>query len=171
MAIDSMRILVQAPMRVIAFCLTSFKGAKQAMGLCSRRMLTGVSEGGGTPHQARCQCPLCPLWYCAAWRKAGLPLDRLHEAHGSIHHLQCTSPGACSAGRWEPKVRRWEPSGGRVPVDEASLRVAESELPRCPHGCGALARPNVYMFDDDRWVSHRADEQVGKGHPGPPGLL
>lgn len=111
--------------------------------------------------------PPLPVWYRAAWRKAGLSSDRLHEAHGSIHHLQCTSPGACSAGRWVPKVRRWEPSGGRIPVDESSLRVAESELPRCPHGCGALARPNVYMFDDDRWVGHRADEQVGKGHPEP----
>lgn len=94
-----------------------------------------------------------------AWRKAGLPQDRLHEAHGSIHHLQCTAPAACSAGQWVSKVRRWEPSGGRVPVDEATLRVPEASLPRCPHGCGALARPNVYMFDDDLWVSHRADEQ------------
>lgn len=95
----------------------------------------------------------------AAWRKAGFPADRIHEAHGSIHHLQCSAPEKCCAGRWVSKVRRFAPAEGLFPVDPVSLRVAEAALPRCPHGCGALARPNVYMFDDETWVSHRADEQ------------
>lgn len=33
-----------------------------------------------------------------------------------------------------------------------------SPLPRCPH-CGALARPNVLMFNDNRFVYGRTTEQ------------
>jgi len=114
---------------------------------------------------ARCGCAVQP-GAKPDCRQAGFMRHMGVSTTSNVHLLE-----PALWGEREPKVRRWEPCGGRVPVDEATLRVAESEIPRCPHGCGALARPNVYMFDDDRWVSHRADEQVGKGHPGPPGLL
>jgi NAD-dependent SIR2 family protein deacetylase len=34
-------------------------------------------------------------------------------------------------------------------------------LPTCPH-CGALARPNVLMFNDGRWVDGRTEAQYGR---------
>lgn len=45
-------------------------------------------------------------------------------------------------------------------VDTASMEMT-SPLPRCPH-CGALARPNVLMFNDYRFVYDRTTEQRGR---------
>lgn len=82
------------------------------------------------------------------FQKAGFPDDRVFECHGSIHHLQCAVP--C-----RPAV--WPADDVRVDVDEATIR-ARSEPPGCPH-CGGIARPNVLMFDDWKWVPDRTDEQ------------
>lgn len=79
---------------------------------------------------------------------AGFDDDAILECHGSIHHLQCTSP-CCFA--------IWEAWGIDVEVDEERLRAA-SKLPSCPH-CGSLARPNVLMFGDWSWVSDRSGAQ------------
>ncbi|MGM1060923.1 SIR2 family NAD-dependent protein deacylase [Saccharothrix sp. Mg75] len=76
------------------------------------------------------------------FQEAGLP--HVAEVHGSIHHLQCTTP--CTAEVW--------PNTEDVTVDPATVR-ATSALPTCPR-CGALARPNILMFGDGSWVPTRS---------------
>ncbi len=79
---------------------------------------------------------------------AGFDEDRIEECHGSLHHLQCLRP--CSQDIWE--ARAVEPD-----IDETQFR-ARDPLPRCPR-CGALARPNVLMFNDWDWIPHRTRQQ------------
>lgn len=79
---------------------------------------------------------------------AGLPERSLLEVHGSVHRHQCTTP--CSDLVWVAGEPAFE-------IDLTSLRAA-GELPRCPR-CGALARPNVLMFNDWDWVDVVAREQ------------
>ncbi len=83
------------------------------------------------------------------FQRAGFPEEEVVECHGSIHHLQCTRP--CSDDIWPA------PAGLRVDVDQDTMR-ARPPLPRCPR-CGALARPNVLMFGDGRWVPDRTAAQ------------
>lgn len=80
------------------------------------------------------------------FQKAGFTEDRMMEVHGSIHHLQCTTP--CTRGIWENRET--------IPVDEATMRAGH--IPRCIH-CGAVARPNILMFGDYGWVSDRTARQ------------
>lgn len=80
------------------------------------------------------------------FQKAGFAPERVLEVHGSIHHLQCTSP--CDERIW--------PNEERFDVDEATMR--SRQVPRCP-GCGAVARPNILMFGDQTWVERRSAEQ------------
>jgi NAD-dependent SIR2 family protein deacetylase len=75
---------------------------------------------------------------------AGFDEDRIEECHGSLHHLQCSRP--CSQDIWEAR-------GVKPDIDEEQFRAREP-LPRCPK-CGALARPNVLMFNDWDWIPHR----------------
>jgi len=82
------------------------------------------------------------------FQRSGYPSSRIHECHGSIHHLQCTSP--CGDDIWEA-------ADVEVAVDERTFR-AQPPLPECPH-CGALARPNILMFGDWSWHAERSDEQ------------
>lgn len=82
------------------------------------------------------------------FQRAGYDGDRIVECHGSIHHLQCTLPCGDAA---------WPASGFRPVVDEQACRLL-SEPPRCPH-CGALARPNILMFNDGRWNAGRTEAQ------------
>lgn len=79
---------------------------------------------------------------------AGYDEDRIEECHGSIHHLQCTRP--CSQNIWEAR-------GMSLEVDETQFRACDP-LPHCPR-CGALARPNVLMFNDWDWIPHRTRMQ------------
>jgi NAD-dependent SIR2 family protein deacetylase len=79
---------------------------------------------------------------------AGFPERSLLEVHGSVHRRQCATP--CSDQIWEADTPTFE-------IDLAALR-AEGELPRCPH-CGAIARPNVLMFNDWGWVDIVTREQ------------
>lgn len=82
------------------------------------------------------------------FQAAGFAADRIAECHGSISHLQCTVP--CGRAIW--------PAGGlEIAVDPETFRAA-LPLPTCP-GCGALARPNVLMFNDWHWVADRTAEQ------------
>ena len=82
------------------------------------------------------------------FQKAGLGSDRIVECHGTIHRLQCAD--ACTNDTW--------PAGQFFPaVNEASCML-ENEMPTCPH-CGALARPNILMFEDWSWVSKDTDRQ------------
>ena len=82
------------------------------------------------------------------FQKAGFPAARVYECHGSIHRLQCTAN--CSGDIWFTADLRPQ-------VDEAACEWL-GELPACPR-CGALARPNVLMFDDWHWNHARSQQQ------------
>jgi NAD-dependent SIR2 family protein deacetylase len=75
-------------------------------------------------------------------------LNEVCEVHGSILHAQCTKP-CCD--------EIWSLENTEILVDETSFR-AEEPLPRCPH-CGAMARPNILMFGDAKWVLGRSLKQ------------
>jgi NAD-dependent SIR2 family protein deacetylase len=81
------------------------------------------------------------------FHKAGFSPERIVEAHGSIHHLQCSRP--CGSGIWH--------STDRISVDETSMRASEP-FPKCPK-CGKIARPNILMFGDSLWLGERSDAQ------------
>jgi NAD-dependent SIR2 family protein deacetylase len=82
------------------------------------------------------------------FQKAGFASERIVECHGSIQHLQCLA--RCTDALWAADARL-------APVDPTSGLMHEP-LPRCPH-CGALARPNVLMFNDSDWIADRSDRQ------------
>lgn len=82
------------------------------------------------------------------FQKAGFPEDRIAECHGSIHWLQCVGP--CS-----PKV--WPADEVSPVIDERTCHLI-SAMPRCP-SCGAVARPNILMFNDSQWIEERTDRQ------------
>lgn len=79
------------------------------------------------------------------FQRAGFDPLRIHECHGSIHHLQCLEP--CGDDIWS--------ADGYVPhVDTDACRLLNAP-PVCPH-CGAMARPNILMFSDGGWNEQRA---------------
>ncbi len=80
--------------------------------------------------------------------KAGFDSNHLFECHGSIHHLQCTAP--CCNTIWSAELLN--------PIIDTHHCQWLGQLPTCPN-CGGLARPNILMFGDYHWVSHRQDEQ------------
>lgn len=69
--------------------------------------------------------------------KSGLSKKHLHEAHGSIHKLQCSRP--CHRKVWEIKSLN-------VEIDYSTMNALDT-LPLCPT-CGAVSRPNIFMFGD-----------------------
>ncbi len=83
------------------------------------------------------------------FQKAGFDAGRVHECHGSIHHLQCLAP--CSDAIWE--AREFTPE-----VDAEKCRLT-NEPPLCPD-CGGLARPNILMFGDWGWIERRSARQA-----------
>ena len=82
------------------------------------------------------------------FQKAGFDTRRIVECHGSISHLQCTKP--C-------RDEIWDGHDLQITVDDETMR-AVSPLPVCPT-CGALARPNVLMFNDWNWLPNRTSGQ------------
>ncbi|MBF0135889.1 MAG: hypothetical protein H7833_15475 [Magnetococcus sp. DMHC-1] len=87
------------------------------------------------------------------FQKAGFDPECIEECHGSIEHLQCTTP-CC------PEI--WSAEATRVQVDEARFRALDP-LPRCPH-CNNLARPNILMFGDSDWLGQRTARQGERLH-------
>lgn len=79
---------------------------------------------------------------------AGCAERGVYELHGNIHRLQCVEP--CRDEVWSAELPD-------LRIDLETL-TAQGELPRCP-ACGALARPNVLMFNDGCWVDAVAREQ------------
>jgi NAD-dependent SIR2 family protein deacetylase len=79
---------------------------------------------------------------------AEFPPDLILEQHGCIHRYQCTLP--CSDALWLD-----DPPD--LDIDLEALQ-ARGTLPRCPE-CGVLARPNVMMFGDVRWVARATKVQ------------
>ncbi|MDH4449505.1 MAG: Sir2 family NAD-dependent protein deacetylase [Rhodoferax sp.] len=82
------------------------------------------------------------------FQKAGFDESNIYECHGSIHHLQCMD--GCSNHIWD--AESFKPI-----VNESTCRLI-SALPKCPQ-CDGLARPNVMMFGDGGWQSHRSQSQ------------
>ena len=81
------------------------------------------------------------------FQKAGFDGARIHEVHGSIHHLQCTVP--CGEDIW--------PCDEDVPVDVGTMRARH--LPGC-RSCRRVARPNILMFGDGAWLPGRSSAQA-----------
>ena len=85
------------------------------------------------------------------FQRAGFDEERLVECHGSIHCTQCAVP--CGGAIWS--------ADDIAPVvDEADFQAAEP-LPQCP-ACGDVARPNILMFGDARWLESRTVEQESR---------
>lgn len=80
------------------------------------------------------------------FQKAGFEDDRIHEVHGSIHWLQCSSP--CCDSIW--------PNNEQIPVDPVTMRAGH--IPRCPR-CKVVSRPNILMFGDWSWLAGRTHQQ------------
>jgi len=82
------------------------------------------------------------------FEKAGFGGQLQVECHGSIHHLQCLKN--CRPAVW--------PASEFCPEVETDSGLLLNEPPVCPH-CRALARPNIYMFDDFEWQQQRTQTQ------------
>lgn len=80
------------------------------------------------------------------FQKAGFDEGSIHEVHGSIHWLQCSTP--CSNNIWR--------NNEQIEIDEQVMRA--KKVPRCP-GCGEVSRPNILMFGDWHWIGERSQEQ------------
>lgn len=83
------------------------------------------------------------------FQKAGFLPEQVVECHGSIHQLQCTRP--CSRTIWSANNLAVE-----VDMDYCHW---QPDLPACIE-CGALARPNVLLFNDWGWISDQTDLQM-----------
>lgn len=77
---------------------------------------------------------------------AGFDEDRIYEVHGAGGYLQCSVP--CWDRVWQSDYSVYDD------VQELTLK----NLPICPN-CGAMARPNVFIFRDRHYVSKRTDAQ------------
>lgn len=85
------------------------------------------------------------------FQRSGFDAACVAECHGSIHHLQCSTP--CCEHIWSADT--FDPQ-----IDAVACRLV-SALPRCPH-CGEMARPNVLMFGDTAWLPERTDAQLAR---------
>ncbi len=85
------------------------------------------------------------------FQRAGFDPARVHECHGSIHHLQCLAP--CCGEVW--------PADGFTPDVDAQACRLRGDPPACPH-CGGLARPNILMFGDWDWIERRSAQQAAR---------
>lgn len=81
--------------------------------------------------------------------KAGFAAQRICEVHGSINYLQCLN--RCTGDIWH--AGKFQPA-----IDEANCMIT-GEIPHCPN-CGGIARPNILMFGDADWLSHRQSVQM-----------
>ena len=80
------------------------------------------------------------------FQKAGFAAGKIYEVHGSIHFLQCLKP--CSNDIWE--------NTENISVNISTM--CARRILHCPR-CGDVSRPNVLMFGDFSWLSHRSDRQ------------
>ncbi len=72
------------------------------------------------------------------FQKAGFPEDKVYEIHGRINTVQCMDN--CGVKPWKINT------SASFNVDPKTLKFV-GPLPRCK--CGALARPNIMMFNDN----------------------
>ena len=83
------------------------------------------------------------------FQKAGFSEMKIVEIHGSIHYLQCSEP--CSESIWENEET--------IEVDEEKFEALN--FPLCKN-CKAIARPNILMFSDLRFVEKRVNLQLAR---------
>ena len=85
--------------------------------------------------------------------KSGFPKDHLHEAHGTIHKLQCSKP--CNRKVWKIETLN-------VEIDYSTMNALDT-LPLCPI-CGAVSCPNIFMFGDtnESYVWEESQESAGR---------
>jgi len=84
------------------------------------------------------------------FQKAGFSENKIVECHGSIHHLQCSK--GCND--------IWKADNLNLKIDKDTMKSI-SQLPKCSV-CGAIARPNILMFDDWNWISDRTESQYDR---------
>eukprot|EP01122_Echinamoeba_exundans_P016166 TRINITY_DN8108_c0_g1_i1.p1 TRINITY_DN8108_c0_g1~~TRINITY_DN8108_c0_g1_i1.p1 ORF type:complete len:301 (+),score=28.02 TRINITY_DN8108_c0_g1_i1:3-905(+) len=90
------------------------------------------------------------------WERAGFPIDRIAECHGTVHYAQCAD--VCTA-------KIWPMSEVTVPaVNLDTFHTVNEEVPKCPHCNKSVVRPNVLMFGDDNWIADRTDAQEERFH-------
>lgn len=80
------------------------------------------------------------------FQKAGYSNKHIRELHGAISYYQCTKP--CTRDVWE-----YMPD-----IDKLEKNISLKEYPTCPK-CGAMSRPNIYMFRDNTFVEERSKTQ------------
>ena len=83
------------------------------------------------------------------FQKAGFDSEKIYECHGSIHYLQCK---ICNQELY---------SADEIEVEVDMEKFEAKNIPTCP-SCGAVARPNILMFDDWAWDSSRSSAQSFK---------
>jgi len=83
------------------------------------------------------------------FQKAGFLEKEIVEIHGSIHYLQCAIP--CSDKVWE--------NNEEIEVDMEKFEA--KNFPICPE-CRQIARPNILMFSDFRFVDKRVNIQLAR---------
>ena len=83
------------------------------------------------------------------FQKAGFSELRVVEIHGNINYLQCTKP--CFEEIWE--------NNANIEVDEEKF-IAKN-FPLCKF-CKRVARPNILMFSDFRFVEKRVNLQLAR---------
>jgi NAD-dependent SIR2 family protein deacetylase len=83
------------------------------------------------------------------FQKAGFSEMKVAEIHGSINYLQCSGP--CCDKIWE--------NTQNISIDEEKFEALE--FPYCPE-CREIARPNILMFSDLRFVDKRVSLQMAR---------
>jgi len=83
--------------------------------------------------------------------KAGFSPSQVCEVHGSIHHMQCQH--GCMNNVWSAKDFAPE-------VDDVKCQLV-SPFPACPI-CNEIARPNILMFGDWKWIDDRQQQQQAR---------
>jgi len=82
------------------------------------------------------------------FQKAGFEEEKIDEVHGSIHYFQCVLP--C-------RDEIWKAPDTAIEIDFDTFRAKEP-LPRCKY-CSSVARPNILMFGDWKWIEKREEKQ------------
>ncbi len=81
------------------------------------------------------------------FQKAGFNENKIVEIHGSIHYLQCTEP--CSRDIWENHEQ----------IDVDMEKFEAKNIPKCKY-CSRVARPNILMFGDFKFIEDRTEKQM-----------
>ncbi|QCT94492.1 NAD-dependent deacetylase [Caminibacter mediatlanticus TB-2] len=83
------------------------------------------------------------------FQKAGFSEMKIVEIHGSIHYLQCNKP--CKQEIWE--------NNEEIEVDMEKFEA--KNFPYCKF-CKKIARPNILMFGDFKFVDKRVNLQLAR---------